>query len=273
MIATRIASGRLIRVHRGVYAVDHLEPVPLADESAALLACGEGAVLSHATAASLWGILPRQAGAVHVTAHGHERGRAIAGIQLHRARALTDGDVGSAAGLPVTSPARTLHDVAPCVSDYALERALDEALARGLVSRTKLTEELDHASGRGGGALLRRLIADRTIGTGVSRSRANARFLAMVRAAGLPDPQTNLKLGAFEADFYWPRAQVAVEVDGYQWHSTRSAFERDRRKDAAFREARIDLTRVTWVQMDDEPLAVVARLARSIAERTRRPAA
>jgi very-short-patch-repair endonuclease len=178
---------------------------------------------------------------------------------------LTKQDVTIHRGLPVTSPARTLLDCAETLTPRALERALDEALALRIVSISKLREVLSRAHGRHGAPLLKALLDHRGPST-ITRSQAEERMLELIRLAGLPAPELNVTLeGGFTVDFLWRQQRVALEVDGYAWHHTKSAFERDRRKDAFLKRAGLDLARVTWDQMRDEPLAIIAKLATTIA--------
>jgi hypothetical protein len=267
MIARRVAGGSLVPLHGAVYAVGHAAPVPLGDETAALLACGHGAVLSHLTAAAVWGLLPAAEGPIHVTVPAGSGVRGREGITAHRSRTLSPDDVAFHEGLPIVSAARALLEIAALGGRSELERALDEGLACRRTTRAQVAAVLARSGRRPGARGLAALLGARSAGTGVTRSRANARFLAIVRAAGLPEPEANVRLLGFEADFYWPQARVAVEVDGYQWHASRRAFERDRRKDAAFADGEISLTRLTWEQMDTGALAIAARLSRLIAER------
>lgn len=269
MIRTRVCSGQLRPLHRGVYAVGHATDVEVGNEIAALLACGPDAILSCDTAMSLWGLIPRSPGAdIDVTLLGGRYGRNRPGIRVHRSLSLTQADVVTRHRLPVTTPARALLDYAETHTPREVERALDEGLATRIVSRTKVREVLDRCgAGRRGGPILAGLVARRRPSS-ITRSHAEERMMELIRAAGLPAPETQHPLHGFEADFYWPQADVVVEVDGYQWHSTRSAFERDRRKDRVFRDAGLDVTRLTVEQLEQESLAIVARLARVIAERT-----
>jgi very-short-patch-repair endonuclease len=269
MIEGMVGAGRMRREHRGIYRVGHAAAIPLGRETAALLACGEKAVLSRGTAASLWGLRrPTDDGdAVEVTVIGGQVSRSRAGIRVHRSRLITYHDVRVKGGLPVTSPAWTLIDLAAGSTSREAERALDEALARRLVSMTSLVELLARTAGHKGHGPLSALVARRSSST-VTRSEAEERMLALIRAAQLPPPQQNAWVCGYGVDFHWPAERLVVEVDGYAWHSSPSAFERDRRKGNVLTSAGIDLVRVTWMQMDRDPLALMAGLARRIAQRT-----
>jgi very-short-patch-repair endonuclease len=165
--------------------------------------------------------------------------------------------------LPVTTPEQTLLDLAPRLTGRELERAVDEALAMGLTTRAKLTAASTQSAHRSGAADLRALVAERRPTT-VTRSQAEENFLRMIREAGLPQPEINVGLCGFEVDFYWRELGLVVEVDGYRWHASKSAFERDRRKDAILRGNGLHLMRVTWDQMERERLATTARIASQI---------
>ena len=274
-IRTMVSQGSMIPVHRGVYVVGHLAPVSLGREAASLLACGEHAILSHTSAASIWELPPWQlAGAyVELTLVSGRWSRKRSGIRAHRSAIITPKDVRIHDRLPVTSPARTLLDVAglPASTRRDVERALDEALARRIVSLTKIAELLERSAGHPGHGILSALVAQRGPST-VTRSQAEERMLGLIRAADLPAPELNVRLLGFTVDFFWREQRVALEVDGYAWHSSHSAFERDRRKANALTDAGVPLIRATWDQMNSEPFAIVARLAQMLANATARNA-
>jgi len=236
-----VAHGRLTRLHRGVYRVGP-EPGVYAREMAAVLATG--GALSHHSAAALWGIRPPHDGDTHITVTGKARSRG--GVKVHRSASL---NAAVHLGLPLTTPARTLHDLAPLVPQHDLDRAVEEALIRGLATADDL----------GTRPALR--TASRTEPR-LTRSEAERRMLRLIRAARLPTPATNLRVAGWEVDVVWPRHRLVVEVDGYAYHGNRAAFERDRRKDAALVAAGYRVVRITWRQIVDEPHAVVALLAR-----------
>ena len=230
-VRTRVEVGRLHRKHRGVYAVGHPVLPPLGEEQAALLAIGEHAALSHRSAAVVWGLLPPEHGPVDVL-HWPPHRRARPGIRLHRAPAEPPTRVHQ--GLRVTIPADTLA---------ALTRAVD---ARTLAQATEEAER-------------RRLIPQQP--GGLTRSEAERHLLRPIRQAGLPSPRTNARLRGHEVDALWPAQRLVVEVDGFAFHRTRAAFERDRARDADLVLAGYRVLRVTWRQLVREPHAVVARIA------------
>ena len=262
MIKARLRSGALRRIHQGVYAVGHMVETPYGDEVAALLACGERAVLSHLTAAFIWEMVPARANPVHVTMARTSGTRSRPGIRIHRSVSMTRADIKRRHGLPVTTPERALLDLADGYEQRLVERAFDEALARRLISPTKIAALLARSRGRRGAALLAAL-ADPGRAAGVTREAAEERMLGIIRASGLPDPERNVAIGPYTVDMLWAGAGVVVEVDSFKWHSGPAAFKRDRRKDAFLAGKSLLVQRVTW-EMMDEPLPLVARLARAI---------
>jgi very-short-patch-repair endonuclease len=258
-------NARLHRLHLGVYAVGHTAPTPLGAETAALLACGDGAVLSHTSAALVWGMLGENHvdTIIHVTVPGRH-GPCPEGVCVHRTSTLGTADVRVRHGLPVTSPARTGLDLADLLSQRDLDRAVDEALVQRLTSRSVLERTAAAATGRRGTPLLVRALARHAIPQ-VTRSEAEKRLLAMIRAAGLPEPEVNARMAGFEVDFLWRRQRLAIEVDGFKYHSSRPAFERDSAKGNKLVAAGLALMRVTWWQMEEEPYALIARVAQTLA--------
>jgi very-short-patch-repair endonuclease len=247
--------------HEGVYAVGHAALAPLAREMAAVLACEPNAVLSHHSAAAVWGMCPTDPdGPVHVTVVGRNPGRR-AGAVVHRARAVQSTH---REGIPVTTPVRTLIDLVATVSTRQLERAFDEARIKGLISSGVLREALARHPRCRGASVLRALATDDRRTT-ITRSELEERFLALIRRARLPAPEVNARLGAWSVDFLWRAQRVAVELDSYAFHTTRGAFERDREKDHALRAHHIDLLRFTWRQVDREVEVTLVRLATALA--------
>lgn len=258
------ARDRLFRLHRGVFAVGHLAPIELGAETAALLAVGDGAVLGSWSAARLWGLSPHSGdGLIHVVISGR-RGPTLPGVAVHRTRILDQRDVRIRAGLPLLSPARALLDIAEEVTDRQLELAFDRAIVDRIIRPPEVTELLARTDGRRGGPRLA-LLVEHLHGPTLTRSEAEERLLALIRAAGLPMPAVNQRLHGYEVDFHWRAERFVLEIDGFRFHSTRRAFEHDRRKDAALRAAGVTTMRVTWRQIEDEPLAVIARIAQAMA--------
>lgn len=253
----------LHRRHRGVYAVGHTAPAPLADEAAALLACGDHAVLSHYTAALMHRLIPHGDGQIHVTIRGRH-GPSSSGVKVHRTKSLNRGDVRFTERLPVTSPLRTVFDVAATADVATAERAVEEALTQRMTSEQALRKRAADLNGQAAGTRVTAIL-DAYNEPGITKSKAERRFRSLLRAAQLPPPQTNVRLHGYSVDCYWPGLAVVVEVQGYQFHSGRRAFERDTRKAAKLTAAGLGVSYVTWLQMENEPFAVVARVAQTLA--------
>ena len=263
-IAWRLKQGRLHRVHRGVYLVGHTVAPEKAMEMAAVLACGDFALISHRNAAALWRMVAARPGDlidVTITSGGH---RERPGIRVHRSTTIAPRDIRKLERIPLTSPARTALDLATVATPRILEQAISEAESRQLVRRSELRALLDRAANVPGSAALRAVL-DQERGPALTRSQAEERLLHLIRAAKLPGPSVNAKLAGFEVDFVWPDQKLVVEVDGYRFHSSRAAFERDRRRDARLGDLDFRVIRVTWRQLVDEPHAVVARIAAALA--------
>jgi very-short-patch-repair endonuclease len=256
----RVRRGWLHRVHRGIYRVGHTAPLDYDREMAAILACGTRTVLSHGSAAYLYGMAPRPHGDVHLT--GPDR-RSRRGIRVHRS-ALTPAEVTRRHGVPVAGPARTLVDMAAEAADLLIERAVEDALRRRLVTRAAL--EAEASRGRPGSAAIRQLLALERA-PALTRSEAERRLVQLIRAAGLPAPDHNLRVLGLEVDMLWRRQGLVVEVDGFAYHSGRAAFERDRLRDARLTARGLRVMRITWRQISARPHAVVARLAEALASR------
>jgi very-short-patch-repair endonuclease len=261
-IERRSQAGRLHRIHRGVYAVGHTAGPLRMREAAALLACGDGAALSHRSAGAVWGIVAQLGSAVEVTIVGPDCG-ARPGVRVRRARHIAPEDIAVREGLLVTGPARTLLDLAAVLGIRALRRAVNEARVAGLVDESDLWAVLDRCRGRRGAPRLRHLLADGH-GPSLTRSEAERRLLELLSADGLPRPETNVRIGRYEVDFLWRAERLVVEVDGFAFHGTRTAFERDRIRDGDLQAAGYAVLRITWRQIVDTPQAALARIAQTL---------
>jgi very-short-patch-repair endonuclease len=254
-VAARVDRGWLRRLHRGVYAVGPVESA-LTGASAALLGAAGEAALSHRTAAVIWRLLPaRPADPVDLTllnAGGSKR----RGVRVHHA-ALTPPELRQRHGLRLTAPARTLLDLA-ATSPGEVEEALNEARILRLVTAKELASLLDRCPRHRGARALREAIGP---GPDLTRSEAERRLLDLVWAAGLPAPRTNVRVAGHEVDLYWPRHNLVVEFDGWAYHSSRAAFERDRRRDADLQLAGLRVLRVTHRMLTRGRDALIARLA------------
>ncbi len=267
-VRSRVAKGFLSRVHRGVYSVGDPSLIPFAAESAALLALGSGAVLSHRSAAAVWSIAPaRDDGTVDVTLGRTTRPRP--GVRIHRATHLDPADIRRHASLPVTAPARTLIDFAAGASHAQLTRALAEARVLRLVSDRSLAAALGRAGRRTGTGAVRALLRAQG-GPALTRSDAERLFLRLIDDAELPRPACNVDIEGYEVDFVWRAQKLVVEVDGRAFHAHPEAFERDRRRDQVLAAAGFVVVRVTWRQLVESGLAVVARVAQALSARSQR---
>jgi very-short-patch-repair endonuclease len=265
-VSRLLATDRLFALHAGVYAVGHPGPVPLGAETAALLAARDGGLLDHVTAARLWGAheLPDD-GLVHVLVDSRWA-RAPHGVRIHRTRSWPAVERRLRNRLPVVSPARTLLSLATDLDAREVARAHDALVVAGVMRPREVQELLRRTRGHPGHSALRAIVADAS--AGITRSVAEQRLLSLIRAADLPAPLVNRRLLGYEVDVHWPAARLVVEVDGYRFHGTRAAFERERVRDGRLHAAGFLVIRVTWRQLEREPLAVIARIAAALATRT-----
>jgi hypothetical protein len=252
----RIAAGRLRPLFLGVYAVGHSLLTVRGRWMAAVLACGEGALLSHASAGALWGFATTARSRIDVTAVGRSRSGQT-GIALHQVRRLHAQDRAAVDGIPITSVARTLLDLAEVVSRRRLERAFEDADRRDLLDLTAVLGLLERSPGRRGHKPLGALLSERYRPLTGTRSGLERQFLRLRREVGLPPPLVNSQVAGYEVDMAWPDRRLVVELDSYAFHHTRAAFERDRARDAALQLQGYRVLRVTDRQLDDEPEAIV----------------
>ena len=262
-----LARGRLHRRHHAVYSLVPFPALPpLAVELSAVLACGETALLSHHSAAATWGFRPSFNGLIDITAIGSDAGRDRPGIRAHRVTHLDPRDIRRYQNIPITSPARALLEIAPDLSDRELERALDEALIKRLITHAAINAVANAYPHRRGVARLRAL-ADPGRPTTETRSGGEEALLAMIRRANLPAPEVNAKVGSYTADFLWREQRVIVELDGYDYHRGRAAFERDHARDAEHHGMGYLVIRITGRQLAREPEAILVRIATALAAR------
>jgi very-short-patch-repair endonuclease len=243
-ISYRMRVGRLIAVHRGVYAVGHLPPSPHAKSMAAVLACGPHAVLSHRSAGALYGLVAHH-GRPELTAptnHSHR------GIDLHRSKSV---DRTVHYGIPVTTPARTLLDLAAVLDYTSLTRAVNEAHFKNLLTFDSLAAVIATARGRHTRPLRNVLSQPPT------RSHLERAFLAMLDRHGLPRPEVNATVHGYEVDMLWRRERLIAELDGRQ-HLL--AFERDRERDADLLAHGLRTIRITWRRLTTTPAREAERI-------------
>jgi very-short-patch-repair endonuclease len=263
----RVARGRLRPVMRGVYAVGRGELGRHARWMAAVLACGDGAVLSHRSAAALWGFGSEQRGRIDVSSPAATQ-RRRPGIHVHRRRNLRPADVARPQAIPVTTPEQTLVDLAVVLSPNRLERAVNEADKLGLTNPEALRVALARFRGRRGVARLRGLLDRRTFR--LSDSELEVWFRPLARSAGLPQPLTKQWVNGFEVDFFWPRLGLVVETDGLRYHRTPSQQARALRRDQAHTAAGMTPLRFSHDQIRFEPDYVRGNLATVARRLTRR---
>jgi very-short-patch-repair endonuclease len=264
-ISYRIATRHMQVLFQGVYSVSCGVLPTLAREHGALLACGEASFLSHHSAAFLWGLRKTAPSTVEVSVCG----RPVAsrdGIRVHRIKTIDDREVRRKDGLWVSSPARVMLELA-AVAPALLPDALDAALAARLITRKDLDCVLARNRPCRGSGRLAELLGDETA-TALTRSKAEKRFLKLIRSARLPVPDTNVPLGRYELDFVWWQERLVVEIDGYTFHSGPRAFYRDREKDLLLRDHGLEGLRFTRDHVHYEPEMVLARVAQALARRS-----
>jgi very-short-patch-repair endonuclease len=186
------------------------------------------------------------------------------GIRARRDPLLGPDEVTHVQGIPITTPTRTVFDLATVLAPPDLERALARADKRGLAELATLWSLVARYPTRRGSGTLRTLLLSGG-GRDLTRSEAEERFLTLLKRAELPRPEVNASLGRYEVDFLWRTERLVVEVDGFAFHSSRSSFEDDRRRDAALAARAFRVVRVTWRQIVRRPEATVARLAQALA--------
>lgn len=263
-IRSRVARGRLVYLFYGVYGVGDPELVPLMRPAGALLSIGETAVLSHRSAASVWGFAVANPQVIDVTVIGGNP-KPRQGVRIHRVK--TSADTTHHSNLRITAPARTLIDFASQASTSELADAFGEARAKRLLTDAKLNSALKRAPRNDpGAAVVRAMLRE---GGTYDRSKAERLMRGLCKKAELPQPLTNVILHGHLVDFYWPDHRLIIEVDGYDTHGNRQAFENDRRRDQVHIAAGYVVIRITWPQLQHEPIAVAARIAQALAHRAR----
>ncbi len=262
-IDTRLRSGRLHRVHAGVFAVGHGLISREGQWMAAALAIGQKAVLSHHSAATLWGLRGYRLRPVHVTVPS--KSRHVPGIRRHSSHCLPEDEVTIEVGIPVTSVPRTIFDMAGGGDVDLVESLLRQAEYRERYDPLSLPALLERYPRRHGCRAVRLALKRLEENpSGAPASKLEERFLPFLRAYGLPIPRLNewIELGGrrYKVDCRWPGTKEIVELDSWEAHGTRSAFRADRERDRRLRVAGYGLTRISWAQLDDEPAAIAADL-------------
>jgi hypothetical protein len=268
-VSRAVAAGWLIPLHRGVYAVGHTALSLHGMGLAAVLTCGPGALLSHRSAAWLWGIARQPPSSIEVLAPTRRAPRRP--ILLHHSRVLLDRDRALRDGIPVTSVARTLLDYAATVPFRLLEKGIERTEELELFDLRAVDELLTRTVGHPGHGRLRKAI-ELYRPAPFTRSGLERRFLDLAERAGLPKPLTGHNELGHELDVYWPRERLVVELDVYETHSGPAAFERDRLRQEDLLLDGIRMTRVTGPRLKREPKTVFNRVRRLLAQKPPDPA-
>jgi predicted transcriptional regulator of viral defense system len=255
-IGRLLQRGRLHVVHGGVYAVGHPGLSRLGFRMAAVLAAGDGAVLSHRSAAALWGIREPARRTIELTAPRQVRRPHLKVC----AATLPADEVTLHNGIPVTTPARTLLDLAALLDEHRLARAAERAEALRLTSPTSLAELTDRYPRRKGTPNIKRLIEDNRIMPTTTANDLERRFLTFLDASELPRPLVNETLDPYTPDFRWTSHRLIVELDGFETHGTRQAFERDRARDRQLTAQGWRVARITARQLETNPEELAADL-------------
>ena len=260
-VAGAVQAGRLHRLHVGVYAVGHVPATPHARWMAAVLACGPGAALSHRSAATLWRIRESESNRTEVSIRPGS-GRRRPGIAIHRHALRPEDDVTRRDAIPVTTPERTLIDLATQVDAEDLARAVREALYRRLTDIPSMQRALDHSPSRP----LRAVIA----GYADTRSHLEDEFMRMLDRYGIPRPSVQYRIDGYVVDFCWPEARVIVETDGWEAHGTRAAFQRDRTQTNDLQLAGYVVLRLTAADVRRRPRRTAAVIRAALAQASSR---
>jgi very-short-patch-repair endonuclease len=253
-IRWRLRTGSLLRQHRGVYRVGHRAPSVEASYLAAVLAGGEGALLSGRAAAHLLGLVKGTAPAPEVTTRTERR---IEGVKTHRSRVLDARDATIVRGVPVTTVPRTLVDIAAGLPIDALARACHEAGVRYGTTPAAVEAVLARRPSSPGARKLRRVIHG---DVHVTLSKLESRFLELLRKEELPLPITNRPAGGRRVDCRWPEHRLTVELDGYQFHNSRHSWEQDRRREREARARGDEFRRYSYDDVTADPTLMLAEL-------------
>ena len=247
-IDSRIARGRLYPVHRGVYAVGHRVIGPIGLRWAAVLAIGDGAALSHGSAGDACGLRASASRTMHVTVTTRAGRSRRPGIRVHR-RTLPADEFTTLDGLPITTPARTLIDLAASgLRGRALEAALDHAEIALRIDWAEMGRLLERHAGRPGVHVLDAMLAGYAPGSVDTRSKLEEIVLELCDELAIPRPQVNVVIEGKVRDFFWPDAALVVEADGYRYHRSPTVFNDDRERDVLLTLAGLRTLRFTYDQ-------------------------
>jgi very-short-patch-repair endonuclease len=252
-------NGHLHRLYKGVYAVGHANATPEGRAMAAVLACGPGALLSHWSAAKLWGLLQPRRLLIDVVVPGDRAGPK--GVHVRCVKTLHSSDRGRRAGIPVTTVPRTLLDLAAEAHPRQLRRAVNEADRQGWLHPETITEVCERHKGKRGMTAFRAVTAALHPQTRRTRSDLEVDFLKLCRKYKLPQPDVNVEIEGYEVDVHFPGTKLIVELDGYEFHRTRTEFDSDRRRDAHLKVKGYEVLRVgdEWLNSDPRGVAMTIR--------------
>ena len=259
-INLRVRHGRLHRLHRGVFAVGHTRISQEGRWLAAVLALGEGAVLSHVSAAALWGVRHSSSAYVHVTVPTPGGRTPRRGVVVHRSRKLAPEDVDEQQGIAVTSVSRTLLDLAGVLTPTRLERAVERSLALRLFDLRAVEAVLAANPRRPGATALAQIVAEIHHEPSLTRRELEALMLDLCDAHGIERPEVNVLIDGMEVDFVWRAQRLIVETDGREFHETPTAFQRDRERDERLTVLGYRVVRFTYRRLVGEPAGVAATL-------------
>jgi predicted transcriptional regulator of viral defense system len=268
-VSLRARAGRLHRLHRGVYAVGHTVLTVRGHWMAAVLACGDGAALGFASAAAHWDLRTGVPTIIDVSVPGAGGRHRRPGLRIHRAATLRADEVTDERhGIPATTPARTILDMAGILSPTRLENLLDRAERQELTDYVALDAIARARPGHRGASALRTALATHYAGADMTRSELEIAFLDLCRASGLPRPDVNATVEGLEVDFLFAAWRLTVETDSWSFHKTRRDFENDRARDAHLAAAGYRTLRFTDRQIARRPETVAAAI-RAAAESAR----
>ncbi len=259
-INLRVRNGRLHRLHRGVFALGHPRISREGRWSAAVLALGAGAVLSHVSAAALWGIRHSSSASVHITVPGPGGRRRRRGIVVHRSRTLGAADVAEHEAIAVTSVSRTLLDLAGMLAPGRVERAVERSLALRLFDLRSVEAVVAANPRRPGAASLAEIVARIHDEPSLTRRELEALMLDLCAAHRIERPEVNVLIDGIEVDFLWRTHRLVVETDGREWHETPQGFARDRERDERLTVLDYRVVRFTYRRVVDHPDAVAATI-------------
>jgi len=260
-VRRRREAGRLFPVHHGVYAVGHGRLTERGRWMAAVLACGDEAVLSHHQAAALHGLRRASVSVIHVTAPSRHR---AAGVCCHRAAAMRGRRRLIVDGIPVTSVQRTLLDLAAVLPPQRLRTLIESAQRNGRHDHDRVLATLSAANGHRGIGALQRVVAHLHDEPPATRSELEELALEIIRAAGLPEPSVNPSVTGLTIDLSWPQYNLVVEIDSYRYHHQRSAVETDRRRGNRLQLANVTLLRFTDRDLNRNPQRLVTEIRQAI---------